>query len=43
MKALSLLAVFPLLAFISPQDAPPNAVPVDPVEQRLETSPRHHE
>jgi len=41
MKVLSLLACVPILGF--PQDAPPKAAPVDPVKQRLEKSPRHHE
>jgi len=43
MKVLSLLAFLPLLAFGPAQDAPPKAAPVDPIKQRLENSPRHHE
>lgn len=43
MNVLSLLALSPLLAFGPTQDAPPKVAPVDPVKQRLENSPRHHE
>ena len=43
MKTLASLVVLSLSAFAALQDPPAKAPPADPVKQRLENSPRHHE